>query len=191
MRKMIASLVVCGLLGAAPIGRSQESNSRVTPTSGKTLTFDVAIDTRTFRTVNGVNPFASNPPNISRGDTFIVDGKIYPGGTIPSGQGVFSPDMPGSIGTWVCRGVFLVSFAEIAAGAQVLVNTTQLFLLDDGSRLVSEGLEGPIPTMRAVTGGTGDLSGAAGDVLQETLGTNPTGLFNLHFTFGLKKSSLK
>jgi len=121
-----------------------------------------------------------------RGDTFIVAGKIYPGGTIPAGEGVFSPDNPGSIGKWICRGVWMIGSDELAAGASPAFDTSQIFLLpDDSKQLFSEGLEGPQPTLRAVTGGTGSMIGAAGQVRQETLGTNVTGLFNFRFTFRL------
>ncbi|SRR5260370_6594880 len=73
------------------------------------FTIDVACDARTYRQ-NNVDAAASGS---HRGDTFIVSGKIYAGGTIPAGQGVFSPDRPGSIGDWTCRGVWLVNSAEL------------------------------------------------------------------------------
>jgi len=147
------------------------------------LVLDVALDTRTFTFDRGVKPFESNPPDILRGDTFVVNGKVYPGGTIPAGESVFSPDEPGAIGDWLCRGVFLVGFTEIAAGAPIHVDTTQLFLLARDSSLVTEGQEGVVTTRRAVTGGTGRYKGVAGQARQEMLGTNTTGLFNLRITF--------
>ncbi len=150
------------------------------------LVLDVALDTRTFTFDRGVKPFEAIPPDILRGDTFIVNGKIYPGGTIPAGQGVFGPDEPGAIGDWLCRGVFLVGFTEIAAGAPIHVDTTQLFLLAQNSSLVTEGLEGVVTTRRAVTGGTGRFRGVVGQVRQELLGTNVTGLFNIRLTFTFK-----
>jgi len=151
----------------------------------ETFTIDVACDARTYRQ-NNVDPSA---PGSSRGDTFIVQGKIYPGGTIPKGNNVFSPDNAGSIGTWICRGTWLVSSTELGEGASPAFDTTQIYLLPDESKqLFSEGLEGPVPTMRAVTGGTGSADGARGQVRQELLGTNSTGLFNLRFTFKLERS---
>lgn len=144
------------------------------------FTIDVACDARTYRQ-NNVDPAASGS---HRGDTFIVSGKIYPGGTIPAGQGVFSPDNPGSIGDWTCRGVWLVSSTELAGGAAPAFDTSQIYLLpNETKQLFSEGLEGPAPTLRAVTGGTGSMSQATGQVRQELLGTNVTGLFNFRFTF--------
>jgi len=150
-----------------------------------TFTIDVACDARTYRQ-NNVDPSASGS---NRGDTFVVQGKIYPGGTIPKGNGVFSPDNPGSIGAWICRGAWMVSSSELASGASPAFDTTQVYLLPDESKqLFSEGLEGPLPTLRVVTGGTGSAFGLRGQVKQELLGTNSTGLFNLRFTFQLRHS---
>ena len=150
-----------------------------------TFTIDVACDARTYRQ-NNVDPAAAGS---NRGDTFIVQGKIYPGGTIPKGNDVFSPDNAGSIGIWICRGTWMVNSAELAAGASPAFDTTQIYLLPDESKqLFSEGLEGPVPTLRAVTGGTGSAAGVRGEVRQELLGTNSTGLFNIRFTFRLRRS---
>jgi hypothetical protein len=150
-----------------------------------TFVIDVACDARTYRQ-NNVDPSATGS---NRGDTFIVQGKIYPGGTIPKGNGVFSPDNPGSIGTWICRGVWMVSSSELAAGASPAFDTSQIYLLPNQSKqLFSEGLEGPSPTLRAVPGGTGSFAGFRGQVRQELLGTNSTGLFNIRFTFHLQHS---
>lgn len=148
------------------------------------FTIDVACDARTYRQ-NNVNPAATGS---HRGDTFIVSGKIYPGGTIPAGQGVFSPDNPGSVGDWTCRGVWLVSSEELTSGSAPAFDTSQIYLLPDESKqLFSEGLEGPAPTLRAVTGGTGSMAEATGQVRQELLGTNVTGLFNFRFTFKVNR----
>ena len=179
MRKtsILGGALALALLATAP--------PAVRASHDRTLVVDVALDTRTFTYDRGVKPFESNPPDILRGDTFIVNGKVYRGGTIPRGEGVFSPDEPGAIGDWLCRGVFLVSVDEIMAGAPIHVDTTQLFQLRDGT-LVTEGVEGTVTVRRAVTGGTGRFSGATGQVKQEVLGSNTTGLFNLRLTFTLE-----
>ena len=49
--------------------------------------------------------------------------------------------------------------------------------------LVTEGLEGGVPTRRVIQGGTGNCTGARGEVVQETLGESAGGLFNHRFTF--------
>ena len=155
------------------------------------LVLDVAIDAHTL-SLNNDNP--ADPGNPRRGSTFIVYGNVFPGGTIPSGVTSFDPDSPGSIGTWVCRGVFLADFADIMSGAASLtVDTTQMFLLTtDRNALFTEGLEGNVgvTTHRALTGGTGHFDGVSGSVKQETIGVNrdggPDGLFDLRFTFMVK-----
>jgi hypothetical protein len=174
------ALAIAALLVLTPLSYRVFADS-----DDETFTIDVACDARTYRQ-NNVDPSA---PGSNRGDTFIVQGKIYPGGTIPKGNNVFSPDNAGSIGTWICRGTWLVSSTELGEGASPAFDTTQIYLLPDESKqLFSEGLEGPVPTMRAVTGGTGSADGARGQVRQELLGTNSTGLFNLRFTFKLERS---
>lgn len=65
--------------------------------------------------------------------------------------------------------------------------TTQIYDLGDADRLWSDGKEGGAKLTRAVIGGTGRFSGAIGEVVQEPLGTNRTGLANYRFTFKLKR----
>ena len=179
-RKLMLTLLAVGLVLVPLSLYSIDKSATVQSGSAGEFTIDVACDARTYRQ-NNVDPAASGS---HRGDTFIVSGKIYPAGTIPTGQGVFSPDNPGSIGDWTCRGVWLVSSDELASGAAPAFDTSQIYLLpNETKQLFSEGLEGPAPTLRAVIGGTGSMSGATGQVRQELLGTNVTGLFNFRFTF--------
>src|SRR5260370_7576675 len=65
----------------------------------ETFTIDVAFDARTYRQ-NNVDPSA---PGSSRGDTFIVQGKIYPAGTIPNRNNLFTPANARSFPTLVSR----------------------------------------------------------------------------------------
>jgi hypothetical protein len=156
-----------------------------------TIVFDVASDARTFR-LNKSGTLL----DARRGDGFIVEGKIYPGGTIPPGgtmenPGPFDPDTaPGSIGKWVCRGTFYVDIGEILAGAEPHVFTTQHHLFNDGKSLVHDGPEGG-RQLRAIIGGVGGFSRAAGEVIEEPIGVNKTGLFNSRFTFKIKRRSLR
>src|SRR5262245_54187689 len=72
-----------------------------------TFTLDVAVDHATFAIVpsNGLvlQPEAAGP---NRGTPFIVDGKVFPGGTLRKGSGTGDPNQAGSIGTWICKGIF-------------------------------------------------------------------------------------
>lgn len=157
-----------------------------------TLAVDVATDASTFRFGRETTLLEAR-----RGDTFIVEGRIYPAGTIEPGgsleaPGPFDPTTAtGSIGTWVLRGTFNRDFTEILGGASPFVFGTQYFLFDDGRVLVSEGGHGGLPQVRTIVGGAGGLSGAAGDVLEEVMGVNSTGLFNQRFTFKIRKTSIK
>ena len=51
-------------------------------------TLDVAIDATKFQFQRDT---AVLPTNLIRGDTFITEGPIYPGGTIPLGSTAFPP----------------------------------------------------------------------------------------------------
>jgi hypothetical protein len=137
-------------------------------------------------------------PEAKRGDSFIVEGRIYPGGTIAPGgtlaaPGPFNPiTAAGSIGKWVLRGTFNYDFGEIIAGAEPAVFGTQYFLFDDGRVLVTEGPHaGLTPQLRALTGGGGAFRGAAGDAVEQVIGANVTGLFNQRFTFRINKQSIR
>jgi hypothetical protein len=187
----LAGVAVVSLAFARPVtlGASSPNDDRL-----ETFVVDVAIDAHTL----GLNsdPTAAGIPR--RGTTFIVNGKVYPGGTIPSGVTGFDPDSaPGSIGTWVCRGVFLADFADIfvTGSAALAFDTTQIFLLDsDSNAIFTEGMEGNVgvTTHRTVTGGTGRYRMVVGTLKQETIGVNRNagsdGLFDLRFTFTVKRA---
>lgn len=180
-----AALVLAGFLfqGSDTAARAQSGEAR-------TLAFDVAIDVKTL-SLNNNDPAAKGNP--LRGSTFIVYGKIFPAGTIPSGVSSFDPNQAGSIGTWICRGVFVADYADIftTKTAQLAFHTSQLFLFPtDEMMLETEGFEGNVGvnTNRVVTGGTGLFRGVTGEVLQEVIGVNQdgNGLFDLRFTFSVR-----
>jgi hypothetical protein len=156
-----------------------------------TFTLDVAIDGATLA-LNNNDP--AHPGNPIRGTTFTVTGKIFPGGIIPPGITSFDPNQPGSIGTWVCSGVFVADAADIfSEKAKIAFHTNQIFeLSDDQNALFTEGLEGSVGTTthRVVVGGTGQFRSLVGQERQETIGLNldGKGLFDIRFTFKLKKS---
>ena len=62
-------------------------------------------------------------------------------------------------------------------------------MLDEGSGVVTEGLEGNGSEVRAVVGGYGKYSGATGQVIQDVVGSNASAGPNLRFTFTLKVAS--
>jgi hypothetical protein len=155
-----------------------------------TFVVDVAVDHATFAIVPStglvVQPEAPGP---NRGTPFIVDGKVFPGGTLQRGPGQGDPGQPGSIGTWICKGIFTSDLATDDVG----FNTTQMFEFDgDSDAIWTEGLEAGLGKMgvithRAILGGTGRFRGASGEVVQEALGTNVGGTPNIRLTFKLLK----
>src|SRR5262245_9769799 len=72
-----------------------------------TCTVDVAVNHATFAFVPSTGLVLSPEPlGPNRGTTFIVDGTIFPGGTLAKGNGMGDPSQPGGIGVWACKGVF-------------------------------------------------------------------------------------
>jgi hypothetical protein len=145
----------------------------------KTLSLDVFMEGGTLVVDSDKDPL---PPD--RGDTFIVTGKIYPGGTLAANP---STAPGGSIGTWTCRGWFTGTGLEV-------FSTQDFFLLDDTTSLATEGIEHDGTGLanldtRVITGGTGKYDGQRGQHTEERLGTNGTGGFNITFTFKLLKTS--
>jgi hypothetical protein len=200
-RRLIATAVVgaCTIvLGMKVLAQNQDTLSQPQAESNSThdglriAVYDVACDGRTFR-LNKSGTLL----DARRGDGFIVQGKIYPAGTIPVGgtvqnPGPFDPDTaPGSIGTWVCRGTFTSDIGDILAGAHPHLYSTQLHLFTNGAALVHEGPEGGAPQLRALTGGMGGFLGVSGEVMEVPLGVNTTGLFNIRHTFRIKSDSLR
>jgi hypothetical protein len=152
----------------------------------RAVTYDVACDGNSF-TLNRQN---NKVAEIKRGDTFVLNGKIYPGGTIPSGgtrsePSSFGPDQGGSIGTWFCRGSFLVGSEKFDV-EKIQRATTQYFALNDKNRLITEGFEGSTETNRVILGGVGEYYNAHGLVSMERIGINATGAYNMRFTFNLE-----
>jgi hypothetical protein len=152
-----------------------------------TVRFDVSVDGRTWRYDQPVDA----PPG--RGATFLVNGKIFPAGTFDEGS--TGPDSLGTIGTWVCRGVFYFDLVEWSQGKVPREVTTQYFLFDDDSMLISEGFEGGVQLARVVSGGTGAYAGARGVSTPQEVAKNSTRIKlsssveaaapNLVFTFTL------
>jgi hypothetical protein len=166
------------------------------------FTIDVAVDCRTVAAGD------------KRGDTFIINGKLFPGGTFPLGNQSNDPIKPfnnrvAPIGDYVVRGQHAVSFApgsipgfpfppDLAKAYETapLGMATVYFLLKGGqTALIGEGYDlGPFPPSKAlltITGGIGDYSGAAGDVVFTILGRNITTCANSRATFRFQPGSVR
>jgi hypothetical protein len=158
--QLLAGGAATAAVSVAALG-ARAAHAADAPAGGQTFSLDVSCDGRTFRYENG----ASGPA--VRGSTFIVSGKLFPAGTFGSNPERFEPDSPGSIGAWICAGTFQYDLAEIAKGKAPHVISTQYYLLDDGSVLMSEGLEGGMTTLRVILGGAGKYAGARGTVVEK------------------------
>ena len=181
-----ASLIIAGLadpgrgvlprLGIATVEAAGTANDRA-----RRVRWDVAMDCRTWRNNGGLSNDA-----IGRGDGFIADGRMFRGGTLPSGVQSNDPDDPGSIGSWVERGTMAATVSEIVAGARPAFFATWYHRLNDGSMLVADGPH-PESGPMAVIGGTGRFRGASGELADEIIGWNSTGCPNLRITVTFEK----
>lgn len=172
----------CVLVSAVGAAEQKQKSAADDPI---TITLDVAMDAASTR--------ASRPDwslaGAVRGDTVVSNGLLYAGGSVPDGDttATFLLTDEGRVGTIVSRGQYIADGSEIASGAALhSVFSTQIFMLDEGSGVITEGLEGTGTEVRAVVGGYGQYSGATGQVTQEVLGFNGTAGVNLRFTFTLK-----
>jgi hypothetical protein len=206
MKRIMLSLFALGLvvLGVVEVTRSFSSELEAEKVghhkNERRITVDVACDGRTWRYNRGITD-----EDAGRGDTFMVFGPIYPAGTLPTGTASNSPDDPGSIGTWTCRGTSAFSLGEtpplwiqVRRGTPGVVDLfnqpgfiTQYNQFDDGGTLVSDGPAGLSAAVFAVVGGMGAFSGARGEVTNVIFGTNSTGFPNFRMTFNLKKQAPK
>jgi hypothetical protein len=180
---LIASGIAC-LVAMAGIGLPAAVKAAGDP---NTLTFDVACDCRTG--AGGLN----------RGDSFIINGKLFPVGTLPTGTATNDPTLPvngvGPIGNWTCRGQN--SFPMPASIASAYASSPfaffdWYFILNDGRALTAAGFPtGAETSALSVTGGVGSFSGASGEIQGSPLGTNITGCPNFRAKFRFQPGSIR
>jgi hypothetical protein len=159
----------------------------------KTFTVDVSLGFPYFQ--NDVNP-AEGQNVFSPGDTFIQDGSIFPGGTIPMGQTNFDPNAPGAIGQYRARGTFTTDFANFEraaahdkSAAPDLAFATEMFSLgNDKSIILTDGTwpNAFFSAQRVVLGGTGSFGNVVGEVQEENVGENKNGFCNFRVTFKIR-----
>jgi hypothetical protein len=101
----------------------------------------------------------------------------------------FDPNMPGAVGTWFCKGTFLVPGSKFDKEAMAVL-TDQVYLLPSDKRsIATTGTEGNGAVVRMVIGGTGPYAGYTGEQRQTFLGFNKTGGVNLRVTITLRKTT--
>lgn len=168
-----AGLVVFGV--PAVMKADDDSNS---------LTFDVACDCRTGATLDGGE----------RAAPFMIQGKIFPAGTIPSGAATNDPTQlvhgVASIGDWICRGQVRGTYPPVVApfyNSTPAGLNTQYFILNNGGGITAEGYDVlPAGERLSVTGGIASFRGISGDIQESPLGTNATGCPNFRAKFNLR-----
>jgi hypothetical protein len=135
----------------------------------------------------------------NRGDVFIIQGKIFPLGTLPSGNASNDPTLPvngvSPIGNWICRGQNSFPFPPGIAAAYSSTPAafnTQYFILNDGRALTAEGYDIlPSGEHLSVTGGVAGFSGASGFIVEGPLGTNGSGCPNFRAKFNIQPGSVR
>jgi len=172
------SVAVAALVAAVAFGTGAGANAPGAPPDLE-VRWDVAIDCTTWRFNNGL-AFEQ----AGRGDSFIANGRLFPYGSLPSGD--FTPESAQSVGQWVERGVMAATVAEIANGSRPAFFATWYHLPDDGSGIVADGPH-PESGPMAVTGGMGRFSGISGQLHDEIIGWNNTGCPNLRIRILLKR----
>jgi hypothetical protein len=186
----IGLTILVSLAGVAPGFRPlAELLATAQADTDNIITFDVACDCRT-----GSPGFFAG----KRGDVFIVNGKIFPAGTLPSGTATNDPTQPvngvAPIGNWMCRGQNTFPFPAAVASAYASVPfalNTQYFILNDGRALTVEGYTIPTGELLSLTGGIGRFSGASGFLEEGPFGTNATGCPNFRAKFNIQPGSLR
>jgi hypothetical protein len=150
------------------------------------FTVDVAEDMNLF-----VEPRVPTGTEPLRGSFFVTEGKIFPAGTIPTTNGEqFDPNaITGSVGTWFCKGTFLVAGSVFDKNAMSVLSDQMYLFPNDKTSLATTGTEGAGETVRPVIGGTGAFAGYTGEQTQEFLGFNKTGGVNLRVTVRLRKTT--
>ena len=150
------------------------------------FSIDVAEDMAKF--VEPRVPVGTEP---LRGSFFVTEGKIYRAGTITKENGgQFDPNMDGALGTWFCKGTFLVPGSQFDKAALAVLSDQVFLLPNDGRSIATTGPEGNGTAIRAVIGGTGPYAGYVGEQRQEFLGFNKSGGVNLRVTIRLRKATI-
>ena len=177
-------LALTSLAGLAVFGIPAVVNAQ----GPNAVSFDVACDCRTGATLDGG----------VRAAPFMIQGKIFPTGTLPSGTASNDPTLPvhgiAPIGDWICRGQVQGDYPPAIAPAYnstPFALNTQYFILNDGRALTAEGYDLPTGGVLSVTGGIGGLSGASGDIVGTIIGTNASGCPNFRAKFRIQPGSVR
>ena len=173
-RSMLGASALAGAVAAMWRPQPAEAQGRWRG-RGRSLVLDVACLGHTFAPNNGG---ALDPANGDlRGISFCVEGLIFPAWSIPNGVQFDLESAPASTGNWFCRGWFV---SHPGRPLPFTMNIQDYVLEPVGgdnpwprNTLTTNGPEGvPETFIRSIIGGTGRYSGAQGEEVMETIGTN-------------------
>lgn len=158
-----------------------------TAASDQVLQLDVVMDGTSFFFEGDVD--AQGCP--ARGTPFVIEGYIYPGGTLDTYgdlSGVLpdgSPEFPELVmGHWTCSGWHLLDGSATSGAVVVTRQTFDLDLEHPGrDMVVTQGIEladKGLPFERVIAGGSGRFNGLSGQMTQVLVGGdfNQSGGFN-------------
>jgi hypothetical protein len=160
-----------------------------------TFTVDVAESTVNY-TQNNVDR-SEGQDVFSPGDTFILEGTIYPAGKLPRGKANNDPNAPGGIGKYRVRGSYTANFPNFEKAVNGLPDAppeigfvTEIYSFhEDGTSIMTDGIwpNANFSARRVVLGGTGQFRDIVGEIKEENIGENSTGFCNLRVTFLVKR----
>jgi hypothetical protein len=160
-----------------------------------TFTVDVAESPLNY-SQNNVDP-SEGQDVFSPGDTFIMEGTIYPGGKLPRGKANNDPNAPGGIGKYRARGTYTVDFANFEKAVNGLPGAkpdlglaTEIYSFhEDGTSILTDGVwpSAHFSARRVVLGGTGQFREIVSEIKEENIGENASGFCNLRVTFLVKR----
>jgi hypothetical protein len=161
------------------------------------FTVDVAESPVNYQQ-NNVDP-SEGQDVFSPGDTFILEGTIYPAGTLPRGKANNDPEAPGGIGKYRVRGTFTADFANFEKAVNRLPGAnpeagfvTEIYSFHEGeTSIMTDGIwpNANFSARRVVLGGTGQFRDIVGEIKEENIGENASGFCNLRITFLVKRST--
>ena len=164
-----------------------------------TFTVDVTESPVNYKQ-NNVDP-SEGQDVFSPGDTFVLQGTIYPAGTLPRGKANNDPDAPGGIGKYRVRGAYTVDFADFekavegrpGAPPEIGFVTEMYSFHEDGTSILTDGIwpNDKFSARRVVLGGTGQFRDVIGEIKEENIGENKTGFCNLRVTFFIKRVKME
>lgn len=183
-RKSLINLVILALLMLVAVSATVAAQMSQ---EAEPFRFQVAEDGNRF-IFDDLNLHEDGMP--AYGSAFVTQGYIYPEGTLNGTNGVLEngePEFPELVlGKWTCYGWMIGDGAHTTTGEWVV--STQIYQFDDGSTIITNGIEiadFEVPVARAITGGTGEYSGVSGEMTQilhgftEQMGVNLTVEFDL------------